>query len=202
MSFYLQADAELATRARRLERDCRKIYPDGAMESLVWNKLPAMLKMFALFAGLAPSMTASTEGNKNPLALAPPRGAMFGLSVANEPALAKWYVEKLGFRLLKEGASPDRAIKFALLDCHGAILEIIQRPDALPLKNPVPDAKEAYVIHGIFKAGFIVAGIENLRRTLTERQVGPSRLGRAADLGLGVFWITDPESNMVQFVGE
>lgn len=70
-------------------------------------------------------------------------GAFFALSVADVAKLSRWYQEKLGFRALSQGESPNKIAKFAILEGAGTIIELIRtaRPSCAAASRPRPPTR-------------------------------------------------------------
>jgi catechol 2,3-dioxygenase-like lactoylglutathione lyase family enzyme len=71
-------------------------------------------------------------------------------------ASSRWYSEKLGLKIVMRVPRTDNAA-VTVLDGGGLIVELIQHDDALPLSRAAPAAHDRLMIHGLFKAGVIVA---------------------------------------------
>ncbi|MFT3807472.1 VOC family protein [Arenimonas sp.] len=129
-------------------------------------------------------------------------GAFLALSVADRDAQVAWYRDKLGFEVVEQREVPERGIRFALLRRDGALLELLQLPDARPRTALDPDAASASRIHGFFKGGLLVRDIEGLHRQLQEKGIAFTvPLGEPGSGGLRLFQIKDPEGNLLQFLG-
>jgi catechol 2,3-dioxygenase-like lactoylglutathione lyase family enzyme len=100
----------------------------------------------------------------------PVTGAFFALSVADMRASAKWYSEKLGLAVVKEEPKQEGAAVI-VLEGGGLVVELIQHDDAVPLATAAPGVKSNMLVHGIVKAGAIVADFERTLATLKERNV-------------------------------
>ncbi len=128
-------------------------------------------------------------------------GSLVALSTPDLSATSHWYEEKLGFQLVKDG-SMGKDLRFALLRSGDNIVEIIHNPAARPLAKAVPDIKDPFEIHGIFKLGFTVRNLDTVFADLKRRQVkvefGVTQLN---DLGLRCFGIRDIDGNLIQFFG-
>lgn len=141
---------------------------------------------------------AATEDRPNPLAVARPTGGFVALSVADAAASARWYEEKLGFRVVKRIDPPNTEVHIVLMQNDGAILEILQHPTARKA-----DTKEAFEVRGIFKAGFLVQDLDALRRLARERDVRvPHDVFAVPDFGVRSFIAADSDGNLIQFYGK
>jgi catechol 2,3-dioxygenase-like lactoylglutathione lyase family enzyme len=133
----------------------------------------------------------------------PAPGAFFALSVDNVNVQARWYQDKLGFRVLSQGEAPNGIAKFAILEGRGALVELIQHRDAKPLAVAAPNAKGAFQVHGIFKVGLIVKDIDAVYKELKTLAVPIAYdLMPAKDVPMRSFSIRDAEGNMIQFFGQ
>ena len=130
-------------------------------------------------------------------------GAFFALSVADVAKLSRWYQEKLGFRALSQGESPNKIAKFAILEGAGTIIELIQHSQAKPRGGVAPSGSHAYLIHGIFKVGMVVADLDGVYRELKKRDAPIAYdLMRAKDVPMRSFSVRDGEGNLIQFFGK
>jgi catechol 2,3-dioxygenase-like lactoylglutathione lyase family enzyme len=151
-----------------------------------------------LAAGIAPAASPPA----NPLSLAQPQGGFMALSVDNAAASAQWYVDKLGFQVVKRIDPPGDKVHIVLLENAGAILELLEHPAARPRGAFQPATSDAYEVRGFFKSGFIVKQLDGLLRELRERKVeikhGPFDI---PEFKTRSFIIADPDGNLVQFFG-
>jgi len=129
-------------------------------------------------------------------------GAFLALSVADMDRVLPFYRDTLGFKVFSEGTAPHRPIRFALLQHGTALIELLQFPDAKPLKEAAPDTPYPHQIHGFFKGGFVVADIDSLYRKMQSMNVERSyELGKSAGGPYRTFGIRDPEGNLLQIFG-
>src|SRR5215218_4167409 len=98
------------------------------------------------------------------------RGAFFALSVADLDASVKWYAEKLGLAIVMRAPRQDHSA-VTVLEGGGLMVELVQRDDARPLAAAAPGVTATYLVHGVFKAGFIVDDFDKTIATLRERRV-------------------------------
>jgi catechol 2,3-dioxygenase-like lactoylglutathione lyase family enzyme len=138
----------------------------------------------------------------SPLAQARLTGTFIALSVADAAASARWYESTLGFRVVKRIDPPNERVHIVLMEGDGAFLELLEHPTAKARTAWHADAKEAYDVRGIFKAGLIVERLDGLLQTLRERQVeirhGPFDI---PELKVRSFIAVDPDGNLLQFFG-
>jgi catechol 2,3-dioxygenase-like lactoylglutathione lyase family enzyme len=128
-------------------------------------------------------------------------GAFFALSVADVNASAKWYSEALGLEVVMQTPKQDRAAVI-VLEGGGLIVELIQHDDAAPLSKAAPGVKNNILIHGVVKAGAIVADFDKTLAILKDRHVRiafgpfPARANQRANV-----IIQDNAGNLIQFFG-
>jgi extradiol dioxygenase family protein len=128
-------------------------------------------------------------------------GAFFALSVPDIDASARWYREKFGMTVVLNGE--HNGTRIVGLEGGGLIVELIERPDAVPLASVAPAAaNDINRVHGFVKAGVIVNDWDALVKTLRERGVEivigpfPTRPGKRANLV-----VKDNNGNLIQFFG-
>jgi catechol 2,3-dioxygenase-like lactoylglutathione lyase family enzyme len=115
--------------------------------------------------------------------------------------MVSWYRDTLGFTVFAQGTVGQRNIRYALLKQDTALLEIVQWPDARPLKQAAPATSDPVEIHGFFKSGVVVTDVRAVHDRL-------QALGVAFDYdlqehpgGYRSFGIRDPEGNLLQIFG-
>jgi catechol 2,3-dioxygenase-like lactoylglutathione lyase family enzyme len=129
-------------------------------------------------------------------------GAFFALSVPDAEASSKWYLEKLGMKVIIQIPKQDKHTVF-VLEGGGLIVELIQNDDALPLSKVTPGITDNILVHGIFKAGVIVEDLDKLVATFRERGVEiaygpfPSQPDQRSNV-----IIRDNSGNLIQFFGK
>ena len=128
-------------------------------------------------------------------------GAFFALSVADLQASAKWYSEKLGLAVVMETPKQDKAAAI-VLEGGGLIVELIQHDDGVPLSAAAPAVKSNILVHGVVKAGAIVADFDGTLAMLRKRNVQiaygpyPARAKQRANV-----IIQDNAGNLIQLFG-
>ena len=134
-----------------------------------------------------------------PPAFNEPSGSFFALSVKNLDATAAWYKQKLGFHEIKQSASPDGKSRAIILERDGAVLELIHHKQAVS-GNALMKGYKTYLVHGIFKVGFIVDDVDHTLQRLKANGV-PVYNGPFNDEALHMrsFLIRDNEGNIIQF---
>lgn len=129
-------------------------------------------------------------------------GSLVALSTPDVSAATRWYQEKLGFQLVKEGQM-KKGLHFALLRYDDNIVELIQNPAARPLREAVPGVQDPFEIHGIFKIGFTVRDLNDVFADLQRRGAKVDfNLTPLNDLRLRAFGIRDVDGNLIQFFGK
>ncbi len=129
-------------------------------------------------------------------------GAFFALSVADVNASARWYSEKLGLKVVMQEPKRDGAA-VTVLEGGGLIVELIQLDAAAPMSKAAPEVKGDIYVHGVFKAGVIVADFDKTLATLKERNVEiafgpyPARGNQRANV-----IVKDNAGNLIQFFGK
>jgi hypothetical protein len=84
-----------------------------------------------------------------------------------------------------------------------AFLELLEHPDAKPLKAYRPDAEDDFLMHDICTAGFLVKDIDVALKQTRERQIEIKHgMFDVAELKMRSFIIADIEGNLIQFFGE
>ncbi len=146
---------------------------------------------------IAASAVAQQSGP--PPAFAEPAGSFFALSVRDLNASSAWYQQMLGFREVHQSASPDGKSRAILLERDGAILELIHHQQAVS-GNALRKDYKSYLVHGIFKVGFIVQDADHTMQRLKANGV-PIANGPFTDdaLHMRSFIIRDNEGNYIQF---
>jgi len=129
-------------------------------------------------------------------------GAFIALSTPDAAKTARWYQDKFGFRLVKEGEM-GKDLRFALLRYDNNILELIQNPRARPLAEAVPGIKDPFEIHGIFKTGFTVDKLDEVFSLLQRNRVKIDfQITQLNDLGFRAFGVRDIDGNLIQIFGK
>lgn len=161
-----------------------------AICALIWLTVAA--------AGPVPSTQASPASR--PIVTA--SGAFFAMSVPDVQASSRWYSEKLGLHVVMQLPKRDK-VAVVVLEGGGLIVELIENDDAAPLGQVAPRVKDNTLVHGIFKAGAIVADFDRTVATLRARGVEvaygpyPARPDQRANV-----IIRDNAGNLIQLFGE
>jgi catechol 2,3-dioxygenase-like lactoylglutathione lyase family enzyme len=150
-------------------------------------------------AALALAAAAAGAGTAAPAFTS--RGAFVGISVADLEASEAWYREKLGLEVVFRPPAQEGTRVVALAG-GGLLVELIQRPGAVPLREAAPAISHTTMVHGVFKAGVVVDDLDATLATLRARGVEiamgpfPARDGVPAN-----FLVRDAEGNFLQFFG-
>jgi len=124
------------------------------------------------------------------------------MSVPDVQASSRWYSEKLGVHVVMQPPKQDK-IAVVVLEGGGLIVELIQKDDAMPLPQVAPRIDDNTLVHGIFKAGAIIADFDRTVETLRKRGVEvafgpyPARPDQRANV-----IIRDNGGNLIQLFGE
>ena len=128
-------------------------------------------------------------------------GAFIGISVADLDASVRWYVEKLGMRVIME-PPPSDGFTVKVVEGGGLVVELLHNAAAAPLRTVAPSVTHTTQVHGVFKAGVVVADYGRTLATLRARGVDiavgpfPARNGQPAN-----FIVRDNAGNLLQFFG-
>jgi catechol 2,3-dioxygenase-like lactoylglutathione lyase family enzyme len=134
-----------------------------------------------------------------PPAFNEPSGSFFALSVKDLNATSAWYQQKLGFHEVHQSASPDGKSRAIILARDGAIVELIHHKQAVTGTALRKDYK-AYLVHGIFKVGFVVQDADHTMQRLKANGVQIANGPFTDDaLHMRSFIIRDNEGNYIQF---
>jgi len=127
-------------------------------------------------------------------------GSFLALSVADLEASVRWYSEKLGLRVVMR---PPKAGPYAVavLEGPGLVVELLQLDQARPFAGSGPGGQGRELVHGLFKAGALVEGLDRSVAILRARGVEivagpfPARDGQRANL---IF--RDNAGNLIQLL--
>jgi len=121
------------------------------------------------------------------------------LSVASADASAAWYERVLGFEVVRRQTFEEQGVSIAILRRGDALLELVDHPEARALGDLEPPVERTYLVHGIFKFGFLVPDLDAVIARLEKLEV-PLR-GRVIEEGDGSFrslQVVDPDGNFIQ----
>lgn len=126
-------------------------------------------------------------------------GAFFAVSVADMSESVKWYANKLGLSVVMESRE---GIEVTVLEGGGLLVELIRDPAARPLSVVAPGVTRPELVHGTFKAGFVVKDFEKTVEQLRVRGVtiafGPFPANGRQKANL---LIRDNSGNLIQIFG-
>ena len=114
-----------------------------------------------------------------------------GIAASDTTALANWYCETLGFRIVSR--SDDTPPSYFVAAPNGTMLEIISAEGAPRTEH---DPRDPGIRH-------ICIGVEDFEETVAElEQKGVTFTGAVIDLpgGGNVLFFTDPEGNLLHLV--
>jgi catechol 2,3-dioxygenase-like lactoylglutathione lyase family enzyme len=131
-------------------------------------------------------------------------GGFVAITVPDLDASAKWYVERLGLKIVKNHAMrPDNKAAVTILQGNGFAVELIWLADAAPLAKIAPQAKGPQDIYGILKSGIFVDDLDATLAELKSRNVTvafDTFYDKSMDCRM--FAIRDNNGNMLQFLGK
>ena len=131
-------------------------------------------------------------------------GGFVAITVPDLDAAAKWYVEKLGLKIVKDHAMrPDKKAAVTILQGSGFSVELIWLADASPLSKVAPQLKGPQEIHGILKSGIFVDDLDATLKELKSRNVTfafETFYDKSMDCRM--FAIRDNNGNILQFFGK
>lgn len=160
-------------------------------------KLAGLLLTFAFAVPLRASM--AQQASETPFTTS---GAFFALSVGDAAASARWYREKFGMRVVLE-PPPSTDATVIVLEGGGLIVELLRHKDAKSLTSSAPGLRDAYKVHGFFKAGVIVEDFDRTVAALRTRGVeiafGP--FPKSSTQRANVI-VRDNAGNLIQFFGK
>jgi methylmalonyl-CoA/ethylmalonyl-CoA epimerase len=121
------------------------------------------------------------------------------LSVPNIEEAAQWYVRVLGFKLDQSKNYPEFKTRLAFLVREGFRVELIEDANAKP--GPVrADAPAHTSIHCYSQFMFQTRDIDVIKRHMRSQQVPIHFEFENAELGIKIFFIRDPNQNLITFV--
>jgi len=131
-------------------------------------------------------------------------GGFVAITVPNLDESAKWYVEKLGLKIVKNHAMrPDNKAAVTILEGNGFAVELIWLADAVPLSKAAPELKGPQDVHGILKSGVFVDDLDSVLKDLKSRNVTFAfELFYDKSMDCRMFAIRDNNGNILQFFGK
>ena len=147
------------------------------------------------------------QANKYESAAKPPfkaTGGFVAITVPNLDESAKWYVDNLGLKIVKNHAMrPDNRAAVTILQGNGFAVELIWLADAVPLSKAAPQTKGPQDVHGILKSGIFVDDLDATLKDLKSRNVTfafEPFYDKSMDCRM--FAIRDNNGNILQFFGK
>lgn len=122
---------------------------------------------------------------------------MMGISVADIDKMANWYSNMLGFKVTKDLAMGQGG-KLRILENGNERIELVHQPGAKPAeqKGFPPSAG----IQGYVQLAMEVPDLDAARAALTAKGAAPTGITPIPPLGIRVFFMRDPEGNLVELV--
>jgi methylmalonyl-CoA/ethylmalonyl-CoA epimerase len=121
------------------------------------------------------------------------------MSVPNIDTAAAWYDEILGFKVEKTKSYPEFGTRLAFMVRDGFRVELIEDAKARP-GLARPDAPAHTGTHGISQFMFGTDDLAAVKKRLTEKKVPIHFEFENAELGVRLFFIRDPNQNLIAFV--
>ena len=116
-----------------------------------------------LAIGLAVALNTPVLARDHSLPFKPVTGAFFAVSVADMARSVGWYREKLGLDVTLQVPGSTQV---TVLEGGGLTVELIRDPAARP-----PSVSRPELVHGVFKAGFVVKDFDRAVEELRARGV-------------------------------
>lgn len=164
---------------------------------------PALPPAQALAPARPPSQapTPSAPKAEEPAPAQPLEAAPFfmALSVADAEKSAAWYGEVLGFDVARRVEMEESGIRVLILRRPGALLELVQHPEARAPSDLEPPLERRFLLHGPFKLGFLVDDLDAAGERLAA--LGVPLRGRTFTEPDGSFrslQVEDPDGNILQ----
>lgn len=122
---------------------------------------------------------------------------MMGISVADIDKMTKWYGDMLGFKVTKDLAMGQGG-KLHFLENGNERLELVYQPGSKTAeqKGFPPNAG----IQGYVQLTMEVPDLDAARTALIAKGVAPTAITPIPPLGIRVFFMRDPEGNLVELV--
>ena len=126
---------------------------------------------------------------------------MVAVSVKDLKAETDFYVDKLGFKLVKDVSVGGGRVFFRWLELGNERLELIYSPTATDT-NPVRPKPTGHAgLHGFTHFTMETADIEASKKALLAKGVTLAvDVTEVKDLGIKAIYVTDPEGNAVEIV--
>ena len=164
--------------------------------------LLAILLMADVTMAQRESSSKTASGGAKPVFKA--HGAFVAITVPDIDVAAKWYVEKLGLKIVKNHAMrPDNKAGVTVLQGDGFAVELIWLDGSAPLSKVAPQVKGPQEIYGILKSGIYVDDLDATLKELKSRNVTmafDTFYDKSMDCRM--FAIRDNNGNILQFFGK
>lgn len=168
-------------------------------------KTSVLVMLFAISLTMAAAASAETPAaTVEPPAAEPALPAdgtpfFIALSVASADASVAWYERVLGFEVVRRETFEEEGVSVAILRRDDALLELIDHPEARALGDLEPPVERTYLVHGIFKFGFLVEDLDAVIARLEKLEVPlRGRIIEEDDGTLRSLQVVDPDGNFVQ----
>lgn len=123
---------------------------------------------------------------------------MLGISVADIDKMTTWYADMLGFKVTRDLAMGQGGGKLRFLENGNERLELVYAPGSKPgEQKPMPPAAS---INGYVQLTMEVPDLDVARAALAAKGATPSAITPIPPLGIRVFFMRDPEGNIVELV--
>lgn len=131
-------------------------------------------------------------------------GGFVAITVPDLDASARWYVEKLGLKIVKDHSMrADKKAAVTVLQGNGFAVELIWLADSAPLSKVAPQLKGPQEIQGILKSGIFVDDLDAASKELKSRNVTFAfQTFYDKSMDCRMFAIRDNNGNMLQFFGK
>jgi catechol 2,3-dioxygenase-like lactoylglutathione lyase family enzyme len=171
--------------------------------SLVGPRFGLSLAVFVLLAAILFGLPAAAQDSPPP-APAPPEPLeatpfFTALSVRSVEASAAWYRKVFGFEVVRKMESPGSAPRIFLLRKPGALLELVEAEAAKAPADLEPPLERRFLLHGVFKVGFLVEDLDEAIRRLEALEVElRGKVFTEPDGSFRSLQVEDPDGNVVQ----
>jgi len=131
------------------------------------------------------------------------RPALVAISVPNLSAAVHWYVDILGFKILKQAAFPDYKMSLAILERDDFRLELVELQGSSPAGKLLPGIDNPALIQGFGKLAFSVQDLDAWEARLKSKGVRFQLKPREdREEGTKSFIVLDDSGNWIQFTSK
>jgi len=121
------------------------------------------------------------------------------ISVSDVEASSAWYQRVLGFEPSRAVDLEQRGLRIRILRRDNALLELTESVTARSMAQLDPPVEKRYLLHGVFKFGFLVDDLDQVAKDLERLEVPlRSRIVEEPDGTLRSLQVEDPDGNVVQ----